>query len=113
MRTLKFKNLKSKKISLALKEYYESDNNRRMYKFIENRKFIGFLPISVTESSSDKDILKALAYRYIGKDGILDGVMVNLFTIITEYDTLDSNRWKEPTSEARATKIIELVQKGL
>lgn len=108
-----FKNLKSKKISLALKEYYESDNNRRMYKFIENRKFIGFLPISVTESSSDKDILKALAYRYIGKDGILDGVMVNLFTIITEYDTLDSNRWKEPTSEAWATKIIELVQKGL
>lgn len=108
-----FRDLKNKKISLVLKEYYESDNNKRMSKFIENRKFIGFLPLSVTETSSDKDILKALAHRYIGKDGILAGVMVNLFTFFTEYGKLDSNKWKEPTSEAWSTKIIELIQKGL
>lgn len=106
------RNLKNTPIKEVLENYYEQDNCFRMNKFIANRKLIGNLPTSVNNDSSDYEVCKALAYRYVSKEDPETAILVNLFNFIN-YGILDANRWKNIAPEAWKNKIKNYIELGL
>ena len=80
-----------------------------MNKFIANRKLIGNLSTSVNNDSSDYEVCKALAYRYVSKEDPETAILVNLFNFIN-YGILDANRWKNIAPEAWKNKIKNYIE---
>lgn len=73
---------------------------------------IGNLPTSVNNDSSDYEVCKALAYRYVSKEDPETAILVNLFNFIN-YGILDANRWKNIAPEAWKNKIKNYIELGL
>lgn len=106
------RNFKNTPIKEVLENYYEQDNCFRINKFIANRKLIGNLPTSVNNDSSDYEVCKALAYRYVSKEDSETSILVDLFNFIN-YGILDANRWKNIAPEAWGNKIKNYIELGL
>lgn len=103
------RNFKNTPIKEVLENYYEQDNCFRINKFIANRKLIGNLPTSVNNDSSDYEVCKALAYRYLSKEDPETAILVNLFNFIN-YGILGANRWKNNAPEAWKNKIKNYIE---
>lgn len=107
-----FKELKNTPIKDVFYNYYENDNNYRFSNFIKNRVFIGSLPSQVTANSSNYEIAKALAHQYVAKEGIIPGILVELFNFLN-YNGYDSKAWDQIAPEAFAKRINNYIVGGM